>query len=243
MIVGDHHLTIWEVVEHVRLSCGCAQIFISDGKDCWKVSAKWDTRLLTEERKANRFTVCERLLTQYWAEGDDLLRFIVICDDMWVHHYTRELCKHVGRNPGEAELWMCAKICLSAGKVVDTFYGIVEAVCLLIFFMTCKQLMLHTTANCLVKWSWLFNLENARDDLLKVWFCSMKILGHTQQYWPEKDLDKFFWKTRIFTLSSDLWPCKSNMFAPYKEEFCRPPCWWRWNYGLDQTNLILWWRN
>ncbi|EFN73358.1 Histone-lysine N-methyltransferase SETMAR, partial [Camponotus floridanus] len=63
---------------------------ISDDLEYRKVSARWVPHLLTEDQKANRFAVCERLLARYRTEGDDFLRHIVTCDETWVHHYTPE---------------------------------------------------------------------------------------------------------------------------------------------------------
>lgn len=60
------------------ISYGSAQSIISDDLVYRKVCTRWVSRLLTEENKANRFAVCERLLARYLAEGNDWLGHIVI---------------------------------------------------------------------------------------------------------------------------------------------------------------------
>lgn len=61
MIEEDRSFTVWEIAAHVRISYGSAQSIISDDLGYRKVSAKWVPRLLTEDQKANRLAVCERL--------------------------------------------------------------------------------------------------------------------------------------------------------------------------------------
>ena len=67
----------------------CTQSIVSDDLGYRKVSARWVPRLSTENQKANRLAVCERLGT-ISNRGKVLSRHIVTCDKTWVHHYIPE---------------------------------------------------------------------------------------------------------------------------------------------------------
>jgi len=51
-----------------------------------KVCARWFPRMLTQEHKEHHMQVCQDLLNQYEAEGDNLLDRIITGDETWCHH-------------------------------------------------------------------------------------------------------------------------------------------------------------
>jgi hypothetical protein len=62
IIRGNRRLTVREVAEEVRISIGsCHTILMEDLGMHW-VSAKFVPSLLTDDRKLQRFSICENLL-------------------------------------------------------------------------------------------------------------------------------------------------------------------------------------
>ena len=95
------------------------------------------------------------------------------------------------------------------GKFLQRFIGITEAYYSLIFSRYGVQLMLSTTANCLMKWYCLIDDESIRPH--------DKNRPHTTALIQVK-LDKIHWKTQEHPpYSPDLSPRDYHMFGPIKE--------------------------
>ncbi|GFR59349.1 histone-lysine n-methyltransferase setmar-like protein [Elysia marginata] len=55
-----------------------------------KVSPRWVPIQLTEKMKAQRKTICTKLLERFTHDGERFLRSIITGDESWVHHYGPE---------------------------------------------------------------------------------------------------------------------------------------------------------
>ena len=55
-----------------------------------KVCARWVSRMLSDEMKAERFRISWELLEHFEKEGEDFLKKIITGDETWVHHYDLE---------------------------------------------------------------------------------------------------------------------------------------------------------
>ena len=55
-----------------------------------KVSARWVSRLLSEQDKSVRVQTSTRYLEGYAREGEGFLQSIITCDEPWLHFYDPE---------------------------------------------------------------------------------------------------------------------------------------------------------
>ncbi len=80
-----------------------------------KVCACWVPRQLTEEYLKNHSGVALNFLTQYKADGNDLLEWIVTSDESWIHFYEPErksacmVWKKRGRSAEKIQEWRSAR--------------------------------------------------------------------------------------------------------------------------------------
>jgi len=63
---------------------------VSDDLGMKKVSARLAPRMLTDEQKQNRVSVCTDLLCHMQAQPQIFLDRIVMQDETWVHHFDLE---------------------------------------------------------------------------------------------------------------------------------------------------------
>ena len=136
---------------------------------------RWVPRLWTEDQKANRLAVCERLDTT----SSRRRRFLKPHCHLWwdagasIHPEVKQASTE-WRKPGEVTSWKPRFVFL-LGKFLQRFFGIAETHCSSIFSMNGVQLMLRTTANCLMKWNCPID-EKSETCLFEVWLCSTTTL-------------------------------------------------------------------
>ena len=89
VIRGNRRLTVREVADEVGLSIGsCQQIFAEKLQMC-RVSAKFVSRLLTDDQKENRVEISQEPLAT--ANGNEnFLKNIRTGDETWVYGYDVE---------------------------------------------------------------------------------------------------------------------------------------------------------
>lgn len=127
LIRADRRITVRKLSEEVGISVGSVEAIVHNELKYKKVSARWVPRLLTPEQKEARLVVATQLLQRYEREGDAFLDSIVTTDETWLHYYTPESkrasmqWKHT-TSPTPKK----AKVVLSAGKIIGSFFFIQE---------------------------------------------------------------------------------------------------------------------
>jgi len=89
MLNKDKRLTIRHIAETTSINCSTVQWIVSEDLGMRKVSARWVSRMLTEEQKKVHVDVCADL-SRLQAEPQTFLDRIVTQDETWVHHFDPE---------------------------------------------------------------------------------------------------------------------------------------------------------
>jgi len=88
-ILADRRQTIHDVCEIVGLSYGTAQRILADNLNMRRISVRFVPRLLSDDQKALRVSVCRELKQQ--ARGDsNFISNIITGDETWVYGYDPE---------------------------------------------------------------------------------------------------------------------------------------------------------
>jgi len=90
MILIDRRVTIRHVSEVLNISYGSVQSIITERVGMHKVSARWVSRMLTQEMLQNRVTASQENLNQWQNNPEDFLKRVVTVGETWVHHYDSE---------------------------------------------------------------------------------------------------------------------------------------------------------
>ena len=97
-----------------------------------KLSARWVTRLLTDDQKHTRLTLLRTNLSLFEEDPANFLKRFVTMDETWVHHFTAEAkqqskqWKHPGLPPPKK-----AKTVPSAGKVMTSVFWDADGIMLI----------------------------------------------------------------------------------------------------------------
>lgn len=89
IVRANRRITIRELAEELNISYGSVQSILTDNLHMRRVSAKFVPRLLTDEQKANRVSVCTELKDRLQADPDFIAK-IVTGDESWVYGYDPE---------------------------------------------------------------------------------------------------------------------------------------------------------
>jgi histone-lysine N-methyltransferase SETMAR len=85
---GNRRLTVREVAEEVRISNGSCHTILTEDLGMHRVSAKFVPRLLTDDRKLQRFSTCKNFLQR--ENDENLLKNVITGDETWVYGYGAE---------------------------------------------------------------------------------------------------------------------------------------------------------
>jgi hypothetical protein len=88
-ILADRRQTIHNVCEIVGLSCGTVQRILADNLNMRRISARFMPRLLSDDQKALRVSVC-RELKQQAKDDPNYNSNIKTGDETWVYGYDPE---------------------------------------------------------------------------------------------------------------------------------------------------------
>lgn len=89
MVRSNRRLTIREISEDLSISYGSVQSILTDNLQMRRVSAKFVPRILTEEQKENRVSVCTELKHRFDTNPDFMTK-IITGDETWVYGYDPE---------------------------------------------------------------------------------------------------------------------------------------------------------
>lgn len=122
LIQNDRRIGIKRISDNVNLSYGTTQKIIHEDLEYRKIAARWIPKVMTDEQKANRVTICQQWKRQL-QRNPQFLNNVVTCDESWFYHYDPELksqsmqWKHKG-SPRPQK----AKTAKSAGKVMHLIF-------------------------------------------------------------------------------------------------------------------------
>ena len=89
IVRSNRRMTIRELTEELNISYGSVQSILTDDLQMRRVSAKFVPRLLTDEQKEIRVSVCTELKDRLHADPDFMAK-IVNGDESWVYGYDPE---------------------------------------------------------------------------------------------------------------------------------------------------------
>jgi histone-lysine N-methyltransferase SETMAR len=78
-----------DVCDRVGLSYGTVQCILADNLDMRRISAKFVPRLLSDDQKAHRLSVC-RELKQEARNNPSFISNIITYEEKWVYFYDPE---------------------------------------------------------------------------------------------------------------------------------------------------------
>jgi hypothetical protein len=85
-ILADRRQTIHDVCETVGQSYGIVQCMLADNLNMRRISARFVSRLLSDDQKAHRVSVC-RELKQQARDDPNFISNIITGDETWVYGY------------------------------------------------------------------------------------------------------------------------------------------------------------
>ena len=88
-ILADCRQTIHDVCEIAGLSYGTVQRILVDNLNMGRISARFVPRLLSDDQKAHRVSVC-RELKQQARDDPNFIPNIITGDETWVYGYDRD---------------------------------------------------------------------------------------------------------------------------------------------------------
>jgi len=87
-ILADSRQTIHDVCEIVGLSYGAVQRILADSLNMRRISARFVPRLLSDDQKAHRVSVCRGLINN--RDDPNFISNIITGDETWVYGYNPE---------------------------------------------------------------------------------------------------------------------------------------------------------
>ena len=88
-ILADRRQTIHDVYEIVELSYGTVQRILADNLNMRRISARFVPRLLSDDQKAHRVSLC-RELKQQTRDDPNVISNNITGDETWVYGYDPE---------------------------------------------------------------------------------------------------------------------------------------------------------
>ena len=89
LVRANRRLTVRELAEEVGISIGACHEILTEKLSMHRVAAKFVPRLMTEEQKALRVTVCQELFEQA-GNDETFIQRIITGDESWVYGYDIE---------------------------------------------------------------------------------------------------------------------------------------------------------
>ena len=93
----DRHLSVRRMEELLHIPKSSIHRILKDNLGMKRVASTWVPHMLTAEQLKTRVDICEENL-QRFHDNPDLLKRIITCDEMWVHHYDPQ-------SKRESEAW------------------------------------------------------------------------------------------------------------------------------------------
>ena len=84
MVMEDRRLTVRRIAANAGVSVGSVDTILHDDLKMRKVSARWVPRMLTDENKAARVTVCQAMLSRDKGMNSAFFSSVVTMDETWV---------------------------------------------------------------------------------------------------------------------------------------------------------------
>jgi len=88
-ILADCRQTVHDICEIVGLSYGTVQLIFGDNLNMRRISARFVPRLLSDDQKAHRVSVC-RELKQQARDDPNFISNVITGDETWVYVYDPE---------------------------------------------------------------------------------------------------------------------------------------------------------
>jgi len=89
-VMSDRRLTLQELSDLSGISSTAVGRILSDYLNMTKVSARWVPRMLDAEKKQNRITTSQAMLTRHFANQNNFLTSIITVDETWIPLYNPE---------------------------------------------------------------------------------------------------------------------------------------------------------
>ena len=86
MILSDRQIKVREKFEATGISQGTVFSILHEKLGVKKISARWMSRLLSEENKRNRMVDSKAILSLFFRNPDEFLRRYITVDKTWIHH-------------------------------------------------------------------------------------------------------------------------------------------------------------
>ena len=84
MLMEDRRLTMKQTAANAGISVGSVDTILHDNLKMRKVSVRWVPRMLTDENKASRVTMCQAMLSRDKGMNSAFFSPIVTMDETWV---------------------------------------------------------------------------------------------------------------------------------------------------------------
>jgi len=104
VILADRRQTIHDVCEIVGLSYGTVQRILADNLNMRHISARFVPRLLSDDQKAHRISVCSELKQQA-RDNPIFISNVITGDETWVYGYDPETKQQLSQWKLPNSLW------------------------------------------------------------------------------------------------------------------------------------------
>jgi histone-lysine N-methyltransferase SETMAR len=91
LLEDDRRKSCEEMAHEANMSTTSVFRIVTQTLQKRKVAGKWVPHQLSQEQKAARMRVAEKLLRRYEAEGEQFLNRIVATDETWIRDFERQL--------------------------------------------------------------------------------------------------------------------------------------------------------
>ena len=90
IVMEDGHLTVKQIAANAGIAVGSADTILHDDLKMWKVSVRWVPRMLTNEYKASRVTMCQAMLSHDKGMNSAFFSSTVTMDETWMPMFNPE---------------------------------------------------------------------------------------------------------------------------------------------------------
>jgi len=90
MVMEDRRLTVKQIAANAGISTGSVDTILNDDLIMQKVSARWLPRMLTDENKASRVTMCQAMLSHDKGMNSAFFSSVVTMDETWMPMFNPE---------------------------------------------------------------------------------------------------------------------------------------------------------
>ena len=219
LIKANRRIRVTDLAEQLACSVGSVVNMVRQ-LGYRKVCARWVPRELTQDQKENRRQICEDLLREYRAAGDQFFNGVITVDETWAHHYCPETRRQSleWRHPG-SPVSRHFKVAAGAGKVMVTVFWDRDGVILVDFLEAGKNVDSNRYINTLRK---LKRAVKEKRPELEASSCGIRIhhdnaRPHTSRA-TVREIERLGWSVmRQQPYSPDLAPSDYHLFGPMKD--------------------------